>query len=156
MPAMFAVGRSSISRSATLPVSPLSRASTSQDSRSTSSSKGMRPIASRSFSDGSSARASRPRSEEHTSELQSHSDLHSFPTRRSSDLGIDVPGLPQHVVVEGDASYCFEVLLRWFLGQGVEAVECDFTVLVLDGSQSLDEAPDRVRGYAAVHAVQVV
>src|SRR5215204_5330962 len=25
------------------------------------------------------------RSEEHTSELQSHSDLHSFPTRRSSD-----------------------------------------------------------------------
>src|SRR5438034_289052 len=28
-----------------------------------------------------------PRSEEHTSELQSHSDLHSFPTRRSSDLG---------------------------------------------------------------------
>src|SRR5476649_2579715 len=29
----------------------------------------------------------RYRSEEHTSELQSHSDLHSFPTRRSSDLG---------------------------------------------------------------------
>src|SRR5476649_929304 len=28
----------------------------------------------------------RARSEEHTSELQSHSDLHSFPTRRSSDL----------------------------------------------------------------------
>src|SRR5882672_11381987 len=28
----------------------------------------------------------RTRSEEHTSELQSHSDLHSFPTRRSSDL----------------------------------------------------------------------
>src|SRR5215211_5750171 len=28
----------------------------------------------------------RERSEEHTSELQSHSDLHSFPTRRSSDL----------------------------------------------------------------------
>src|SRR5436190_1959654 len=27
------------------------------------------------------------RSEEHTSELQSHSDLHPFPTRRSSDLG---------------------------------------------------------------------
>src|SRR5882672_636187 len=26
------------------------------------------------------------RSEDHTSELQSHSDLHSFPTRRSSDL----------------------------------------------------------------------
>src|SRR5476649_16793 len=30
--------------------------------------------------------AGRCRSEEHTSELQSHSDLHSFPTRRSSDL----------------------------------------------------------------------
>src|SRR5476649_2883656 len=28
----------------------------------------------------------RGRSEEHTSELQSHRDLHSFPTRRSSDL----------------------------------------------------------------------
>src|SRR5882672_9941038 len=28
------------------------------------------------------------RSEEHTSELQSHSDLHSFPTRRSSDLAL--------------------------------------------------------------------
>src|SRR6202022_495083 len=31
------------------------------------------------------------RSEEHTSELQSHRDLHSFPTRRSSDLSND-PG----------------------------------------------------------------
>src|SRR5215204_3409875 len=28
------------------------------------------------------------RSEEHTSELQSHRDLHSFPTRRSSDLQV--------------------------------------------------------------------
>src|ERR671917_492553 len=34
------------------------------------------------------------RSEEHTSELQSHRDLHSFPTRRSSDL-TDVPGAYQ-------------------------------------------------------------
>src|SRR5476649_2866870 len=32
------------------------------------------------------AEKSRDRSEEHTSELQSHRDLHSFPTRRSSDL----------------------------------------------------------------------
>src|SRR5215204_3973252 len=32
-----------------------------------------------------SGHASWSRSEEHTSELQSHSDLHSFPTRRSSD-----------------------------------------------------------------------
>src|ERR671916_21471 len=31
------------------------------------------------------------RSEEHTSELQSHSDLHSFPTRRSSDLQLPAP-----------------------------------------------------------------
>src|SRR5947207_2723286 len=31
------------------------------------------------------------RSEEHTSELQSHSDLHSFPTRRSSDLSMSEP-----------------------------------------------------------------
>src|SRR5476649_1019731 len=31
-------------------------------------------------------RADVSRSEEHTSELQSHRDLHSFPTRRSSDL----------------------------------------------------------------------
>src|SRR5260221_595337 len=30
----------------------------------------------------------RLRSEEHTSELQSHRDLHSFPTRRSSDLEV--------------------------------------------------------------------
>src|SRR5882672_9451991 len=33
------------------------------------------------------------RSEEHTSELQSHRDLHSFPTRRSSDLGHRGAGL---------------------------------------------------------------
>src|SRR5215204_2026883 len=32
------------------------------------------------------------RSEEHTSELQSHRDLHSFPTRRSSDLIGDARG----------------------------------------------------------------
>src|SRR5476649_1490029 len=31
------------------------------------------------------------RSEEHTSELQSHRDLHSFPTRRSSDLARLLP-----------------------------------------------------------------
>src|SRR5882672_6963162 len=35
----------------------------------------------------SKVRRATSRSEEHTSELQSHSDLHSFPTRRSSDLG---------------------------------------------------------------------
>src|SRR5476649_1264997 len=38
------------------------------------------------------------RSEEHTSELQSHRDLHSFPTRRSSDLRewFRRPRLPGH------------------------------------------------------------
>src|SRR3712207_2884538 len=34
------------------------------------------------------------RSEEHTSELQSRQDLHSFPTRRSSDLGRARPDSP--------------------------------------------------------------
>src|SRR5579875_2259527 len=44
---------------------------------------------------GVSDRGSPVRSEEHTSELQSHRDLHSFPTRRSSDLhraGAAYPG----------------------------------------------------------------
>src|SRR5882672_5260104 len=37
------------------------------------------------------------RSEEHTSELQSHRDLHSFPTRRSSDLSPRAdPGVRRH------------------------------------------------------------
>src|SRR5882672_567752 len=36
------------------------------------------------------------RSEEHTSELQSHSDLHSFPTRRSSDLPRRSAPLSEH------------------------------------------------------------
>src|SRR4030095_17018328 len=43
------------------------------------------------------------RSEEHTSALQSHRDLHSFPTRRSSDLlaGLGLIGLPVliHLIV---------------------------------------------------------
>src|SRR4030095_13682169 len=39
-----------------------------------------------SVSSAATTSASR-RSEEHTSALQSHRDLHSFPTRRSSDLG---------------------------------------------------------------------
>src|SRR5882672_11133124 len=37
----------------------------------------------------------RDRSEEHTSELQSHRDLHSFPTRRSSDLSRPPPKRPR-------------------------------------------------------------
>src|ERR1035437_4928965 len=43
--------------------------------------------ADKSLADGALAQAERTyRSEEHTSELQSHQYLHSFPTRRSSDL----------------------------------------------------------------------
>src|SRR5476649_765218 len=38
------------------------------------------------------------RSEEHTSELQSHSDLHSFPTRRSSDLLPVIPVFLSYVL----------------------------------------------------------
>src|SRR5476649_1191764 len=44
------------------------------------------------------------RSEEHTSELQSHRDLHSFPTRRSSDLDdqlIDAVGIYFHHATPG-------------------------------------------------------
>src|ERR687885_713970 len=41
----------------------------------------------RMLADDDHARFALSRSEEHTSELQSHRDLHSFPTRRSSDLG---------------------------------------------------------------------
>src|SRR5476649_2463175 len=41
------------------------------------------------------------RSEEHTSELQSHRDLHSFPTRRSSDLRLgDVEAELQKLAVD--------------------------------------------------------
>src|ERR1044072_3801220 len=39
--------------------------------------------------DSAIGNSSGTRSEEHTSELQSHRDLHSFPTRRSSDLLVD-------------------------------------------------------------------
>src|SRR5476649_1187116 len=45
------------------------------------------------------------RSEEHTSELQSHSDLHSFPTRRSSDLNFGVLE-PADARVEGFNPLC--------------------------------------------------
>src|SRR5215204_1189793 len=45
-----------------------------------------RSCSSRSLIRSAAAMSKALRSEEHTSELQSHSDLHSFPTRRSSDL----------------------------------------------------------------------
>src|SRR5579875_416889 len=47
---------------------------------------GSSPIGRRRIINSPTVPESRERSEEHTSELQSHSDLHSFPTRRSSDL----------------------------------------------------------------------
>src|SRR5476649_1605503 len=50
------------------------------------------------------------RSEEHTSELQSHRDLHSFPTRRSSDLADELHRPEPHCVFLG-----FE--LRSFIGR---------------------------------------
>src|SRR5947207_3297685 len=46
------------------------------------------------------------RSEEHTSELQSHSDLHSFPTRRSSDLWL----IPSSSLNPRNQSFC---CLKW-------------------------------------------
>src|SRR5882672_1830806 len=52
------------------------------------------------------------RSEEHTSELQSHRDLHSFPTRRSSDLDARTaqnPWLVEEVFRTGTQSHaCLE------------------------------------------------
>src|SRR5476649_2199043 len=43
------------------------------------------------------------RSEEHTSELQSHRDLHSFPTRRSSDLGAAERAVDEFCQCDGGA-----------------------------------------------------
>src|SRR5882672_3553271 len=51
------------------------------------------------------------RSEEHTSELQSHRDLHSFPTRRSSDLGGLATGFVRQRLRDED------VWMRWMLGR---------------------------------------
>src|SRR5215204_5032566 len=66
-------------------VAPGSRASRSEPNRLTTGSCGglAAATASRMWRQPSRVPA---RSEEHTSELQSHRDLHSFPTRRSSDL----------------------------------------------------------------------
>src|ERR671916_539195 len=46
------------------------------------------------------------RSEEHKSELQSHRDLHSFPTRRSSDLHLRTPA-PFRRSATGSSRRCF-------------------------------------------------
>src|SRR5579875_3107470 len=59
----------------------------------------------------SMADSAQPRSEEHTSELQSHRDLHSFPTRRSSDL----PPLPCGESSLGWAESARGECLHWIL-----------------------------------------
>src|SRR5476649_1224157 len=51
------------------------------------------------------------RSEEHTSELQSHRDLHSFPTRRSSDLFLSSCGAVRRVTTSAISS--LRAWLRW-------------------------------------------
>src|SRR5579875_3332049 len=48
-----------------------------------------------------SVQAGKLRSEEHTSELQSHRDLHSFPTRRSSDLCLGIEWRHGNAEVDG-------------------------------------------------------
>src|SRR5476649_2372710 len=82
-------------------------------------------VASRSWS-ATRHRCMRPtnRSEEHTSELQSHRDLHSFPTRRSSDLLMRRPewlvhpngatGLRGVTIVVGDTAPLHEAYERLF------------------------------------------
>src|SRR5436190_1387116 len=57
-----------------------------------------------------------PRSEEHTSELQSHSDLHSFPTRRSSDLSaLQTSQRAGHDYVLGEALKTWQWWALWML-----------------------------------------
>src|SRR5476649_1089770 len=55
------------------------------------------------------------RSEEHTSELQSHSDLHSFPTRRSSDLERFLEEYPSTVVAVTHDRYFLDNVAKWIL-----------------------------------------
>src|SRR5882672_8434333 len=64
--------------------------------------------------------ASIRRSEEHTSELQSHRDLHSFPTRRSSDLvRLDAGGGR----VQLDADLTLGTPLRWQVALALDGVD---------------------------------
>src|SRR5215211_683920 len=65
-----------------LPICPLERAEVGHADRAVAA----RPVEPHVARDGPEAALRADRSEEHTSELQSHRDLHSFPTRRSSDL----------------------------------------------------------------------
>src|SRR5579875_857793 len=62
-------------------------------------------------------RVTSSRSEEHTSELQSHRDLHSFPTRRSSDLHLqDQLVTCRASVIDQDANWA-----KLLTGRGKEA-----------------------------------
>src|SRR5882672_3191524 len=97
----------------------------------------------------------RLRSEEHTSELQSHRDLHSFPTRRSSDLlSVDIEdrkraerewqaltdAIPQQIwsgAPDGTLDYCNE---RWRSYTGLELKD-----LQGDGWQTMLHPEDRDR-----------
>src|SRR5882672_11265684 len=70
------------------------------------------------------------RSEEHTSELQSHRDLHSFPTRRSSDLIDRVCKAGEHAVI---ACSALKRAYRDILVHG----RTDVRMVFLNGTQEL-------------------
>src|SRR5947207_10792 len=76
------------------------------------------------------------RSEEHTSELQSHSDLHPFPTRRSSDLNEEarVEQMHNSVLDAADILIDRQPLLHLFLAP------CLLTIARVDIAQ---EVPGR-------------
>src|SRR5215204_1892892 len=83
-----------------------------------------------------SASACAARSEEHTSELQSHSDLHCFPTRRSSDLCTQPRGIGQsvdHVVLVPIQRFQRDdhTLSLGVRGELTEGVQQDLGVLLL-------------------------
>src|SRR5215204_6280296 len=81
------------------------------------------------------ARLQANRSEEHTSELQSHSDLHSFPTRRSSDLDALVALLSDGAPVE--QSVCQRRWSRWNADSRTSPGEQAASALVAIGHRSV-------------------
>src|SRR5215218_4714611 len=92
-------------------------------------------------------RTSGSRSEEHTSELQSHSDLHSFPTRRSSDLALLVAALwtaptpaAEPPRFEVDASWPKTLPNKWIMGQAAGvAVDAQDHVWVVQRPKTLTD-----------------
>src|SRR5579875_3286859 len=75
----------------------------------------------------------RSRSEEHTSELQSHRDLHSFPTRRSSDLDGKWKAAQRSVSFDAGQKSAFrEVRLSCIAGP------CPFTKIQSEGLSDQD------------------